>query len=122
MVPIRDMKTHKHLPGVKCGNMGPKLGYTDKDNGWLVLDKVRIPKENMLSRFMAVDEDNSISIRGDLRMLYSTMMKVRNIIVIATKVMYLISLTITIRYSIVRRQFKNVSGTKEETQLIDYQT
>lgn len=31
-------------------------------------------------------------------------------------------LTIALRYSVVRRQFKNISGQKEETQLLDYQT
>jgi len=30
-------------------------------------------------------------------------------------------LTIAVRYSIVRRQFRNISGKPEETQLIDYQ-
>ena len=35
LVQIRDIKSHKHMPGIKSGDMGPKLGYWSKDNGWL---------------------------------------------------------------------------------------
>ena len=34
LVPIRDFETHKHLPGVKTGDMGPKLGWNTADNAW----------------------------------------------------------------------------------------
>jgi acyl-CoA oxidase len=34
MVRLRDLSTFKHLPGVKTGDMGPKIGYHCKDNGW----------------------------------------------------------------------------------------
>ena len=33
------------MPGVKCGDMGPKLGFHNKDNGWLSFDQVRIPRD-----------------------------------------------------------------------------
>ena len=35
IVNIRDIQTHKRMPGVMCGDIGPKLGYESKDNGWL---------------------------------------------------------------------------------------
>jgi acyl-CoA oxidase len=41
---IRDRDTHKHMPGIKTGDMGPKFGYGSKDNGWMTLDNVRIPR------------------------------------------------------------------------------
>ena len=44
LVQIRDRDTHKHMPGVKCGDMGPKFGFQLKDNGWLTFDNVRIPR------------------------------------------------------------------------------
>ena len=69
---------------------------------------------------MKIDADGTMSIQGDPRMLYSTMLKVRNILVISSKVLLSVALVIGIRYSIVRRQFKNISGQKVETQLIDY--
>lgn len=48
VVQIRHQDTHKYMPGVQCGDMGPKFGYHGKDNGWLTMDNVRIPRENML--------------------------------------------------------------------------
>jgi acyl-CoA oxidase len=44
LVQIRDLDTHKYMPGVECGDMGPKLGYHSKDNGWLIMKNVRIPR------------------------------------------------------------------------------
>jgi hypothetical protein len=64
---------------------------------------------------MKVGEDGSVEIQGDMRMLYSTMLKVRNMIVVSSKYAYIFCLTAAIRYSLVRRQFKNISGKKEET-------
>jgi len=26
------------MPGIKTGDIGPKLGYTGKDNGWATFD------------------------------------------------------------------------------------
>lgn len=45
IVQIRHLDTHKHMPGVKTGDMGPKFGYQSKDNGWMTLDHVRIKKD-----------------------------------------------------------------------------
>ena len=45
MVQIRDTETHKYMPGCICGDMGPKLGFLSKDNGWLTLKDVRIPRD-----------------------------------------------------------------------------
>jgi len=122
LVQLRDRDTHKHMPGVKTGDLGPKLGFTDKDNGWCTFDKVRIPRDQMLQKFVSVDRDGTFSIEGDMRELYGVMMLIRTGIVYKTKYYLARALTIGIRYSVVRRQFKNISGRKEETQLIDYQT
>lgn len=100
--------------------MGPKLGYAGKDNGWMVLDKVRIPRNQMLQRFIAVDRDGSVSIQGDMRVLYSTMLFIRVMLLSGSRHYLSLGLTIGLRYSVVRRQFKNISGKKEETQLLDY--
>ena len=45
---IRDLDTHKHMPGVTTGNLGPKFGYLDKDNGWMTLNHVRVPRSQLL--------------------------------------------------------------------------
>jgi len=40
------------MKGIKTGDIGPKLGYHGKDNGWATFDQVRIPRENMLQKFV----------------------------------------------------------------------
>ena len=97
------MDTHKYMPGVECGDMGPKLGYHGKDNGWLQMKNVRIPRSNMLQRFINVDREGSVSITGDLRILYSTMLYIR-VSIINNGFKYLArTLLIGLRYSAVRR-------------------
>ena len=34
MVQLRDVDTFNHRPGVLTGDLGPKIGYVSKDNGW----------------------------------------------------------------------------------------
>jgi acyl-CoA oxidase len=77
IVQTRDLDTHRYMPGIKCGEMGPKFGYNSKDNGWMTLDHVRIPRLNMPMRFTKVDRDGTFSIEADTRLIYSTMLKTR---------------------------------------------
>lgn len=34
IVPLRNLDTHQLLPGVTAGDIGPKIGYNNMDNGW----------------------------------------------------------------------------------------
>ncbi len=34
MVQMRDLNTHEPLPGFEMGDIGPKVGYHSKDNGF----------------------------------------------------------------------------------------
>jgi len=110
VVQIRSLEDHKHMPGVKSGDMGPKFGYHGKDNGWLTFDHVRIPRNQMLQRFIRVDRSGEVSVQGDLRVLYSTMVMIRAMIISGSSKILSVALTIGLRYSAVRRQFKNISG------------
>tara|TARA_B110000285_G_C14846253_1_gene477743 strand:+ start:149 stop:346 length:198 start_codon:yes stop_codon:yes gene_type:complete len=65
--------------------MGPKLGYVGKDNGWGTFDQVRIPRENMLAKFIQVDREGTFSIEGDLREMYAVMMFIRNGLIVKTR-------------------------------------
>jgi acyl-CoA oxidase len=38
MVQLRDVDTFKHVKGIKTGDLGPKIGYNSKDNGWATFD------------------------------------------------------------------------------------
>lgn len=51
IVPIRDLATHKLLPGVVVGDCGPKNGLNGIDNGFLYFSSVRVPYDNLLDRF-----------------------------------------------------------------------
>jgi acyl-CoA oxidase len=44
LLQIRSLENHRHLPGIDSGDLGPKVGYLSKDNGWLTLVNVRIPR------------------------------------------------------------------------------
>ena len=42
ITPIRDLETHKPLPGVTIGDIGPKFGYNGVDNGFLRFEYVKL--------------------------------------------------------------------------------
>lgn len=77
MVQIRHPDTHEALPGIEVGDIGGKFGYFSKDNGFMLLHNVRIPRKNMLMKYAHVDAEGNFEIRGDLRILYSTMLAIR---------------------------------------------
>mmetsp|Transcript_29542 Transcript_29542/g.45009 ORF Transcript_29542/g.45009 Transcript_29542/m.45009 type:complete len:92 (+) Transcript_29542:702-977(+) len=89
--------------GVECGDMGPKLGLNMKDNGWLTLHQVRIPRSHLLCRFKTVSPDGTFSKTGDVRYMYAVILKGRVGVAAAQKWVMLQALTITLRYSVVRR-------------------
>lgn len=103
IVQIRDRDTHKHMPGIKTGEIGPKFGYAGKDNGWMTMDSVRIPRSQMLQRFLGVDRDGSIQMGDNPKIMFSVMMNIRTEIVLSTKYAYMFLLVLAIRYSVVRR-------------------
>mmetsp|Transcript_37598 Transcript_37598/g.27721 ORF Transcript_37598/g.27721 Transcript_37598/m.27721 type:complete len:163 (+) Transcript_37598:819-1307(+) len=77
----------------------------------------------MLMKFVEVDREGSFSLKGDLRILYSTMMFTRCEIVQGAPFALSVGLQIAARYSAVRRQFANVDAQKGvERRIIDYQT
>lgn len=102
--------------------MGPKMGYNSKNNGWCTFDHVRIPRDQLLMKYTRVDRDGSFSVQGDTRVLYSVMMEIRMRLIYWSGGALLRSLLIALRYSVVRRQFKNNATGKEETKILDYQT
>ena len=65
------------LKGVQVGDLGAKLSYGSKDNGWLIFNQKRIPRTNMLMRFAGIDNEGNFEIRGDLRALYQIMVAIR---------------------------------------------
>lgn len=97
----------KPLKGVDVGDIGPKIGFPSKDNGYLLMDNVRIPRKYMLSKFTSVDKNGNVTSQGNPKVAYATMMEIRKHISTGYPKIYAVAITIAARYSIFRRQFKN---------------
>ena len=121
LVPLRDRATHEPLPGVTVGDLGPKLGYNVMDNGFLRLDRVRIPRRYMAMRYAKVDAAGRYSrVSGPSEQIaYLTMMQVRELIVRNAGRSLGKALTIAVRYGLLRRQGFTADGAAEH-QLLDY--
>lgn len=103
LVQLRDTDTWKFVKGVKCGDMGTKMGYNAKNNGWCTFDNVRIPREQMLMRFAEVDREGNFSVKGDIRVLYVSMSNIRFKLIPHSFDYLSRGLTIALRYSVIRR-------------------
>ena len=58
LVPIRDQNMDL-MPGVKCRDMGIKIGVNGVDNAILRFTNVRIPRVNILSKYCDVDAEGN---------------------------------------------------------------
>ncbi|KAJ8788081.1 hypothetical protein J1605_022642 [Eschrichtius robustus] len=105
IVPIRSLKDHSPLPGITVGDIGPKMDFDHSDNGFLQLDHVRVPRENMLSRFAQVLPDGTYIKLGTAKSNYLSMVVVR-VDILSDEVIPLLqkACVIAIRYSVIRRQ------------------
>ncbi|GAB3944541.1 acyl-CoA dehydrogenase [Kribbella albertanoniae] len=123
LVPIRD-EDGTALPGVTLSDCGPKLGLNGVDNGRIVFDNVRVPREALLDRYAQVDADGNYhsEIENPDRRFFTMLgtlvqgrVSVGGAAISASKV----ALEIAIRYAAQRRQF-GAPGSDEETLLLDY--
>ena len=120
MVELRNPEDWKLRPGVECGDIGPKFGYTSKDNGYAIFNHVRIPRTNMLMGLCEVNKDGKVSLKGDPRVMYSVMMYIRMLIIRECGNVSMNAATIAMRYASVRRQFANQVGSPEERTILNY--
>ncbi|PVU85393.1 hypothetical protein BB561_006948 [Smittium simulii] len=120
IVPIRSMLDHSPLAGVTVGDIGPKLGYNTMDNGFLSLNKVRVPRFNLLQKYITVSRDGAVSRPANInpRITYSTMVFVRANIAANMGRQLAKGVTIAVRYTSVRRQFGELG--QPETPVLDY--
>ena len=124
IVPLRD-KDGTILPGVRIEDCGMKMGLNGVDNGRIWFDQVNIPKENLLDRFVQIDEHGNfqtpIPNRGRrfftmLGTLVGGRIGIPKSALSAAKT----GLTIAIKYANHRRQFGPKDG--KEVLILDYQT
>ena len=73
----------------------------------------------MLGRFNEVTPEGKFISKGDSRIAYATMMKIRLFISVICPRIYGVIITIAARYAIFRKQFKGKNG---QIKIIDYQT
>ena len=123
VVQLRFLEDHSVLPGIKLGFIGPKMGYDAIDNGFLIFNKVHIPRENMLMKYSQVSRDGKYCRlqRDSEKLTYISMVQTRAFIVFAASRDLSKACTIAIRYSAVRRQGK-LDESKPEVQVLDYKT
>ncbi|XP_076175470.1 acyl-coenzyme A oxidase 1 [Ptiloglossa arizonensis] len=121
IVQLRDENTHKPLPGIKIGEIGTKLGMNATNNGFLGFESVRIPRENMLMKNSKILEDGTYVRALNDKLTYGTMMFVRVVLVHDIASYLSKAVTITTRYSAVRRQ-SQINLDEPEAQIINYVT
>lgn len=125
LVPIRDEEGND-LPGVTTSDCGLKGGLPGVDNGRIMFDQVRIPRENLLNRYADVAEDGTYSseIENPSRRFFTTLgTLVRGRVSVggAAAAAARVALSIAVRYAEQRRQFAD-PDTGEETVLMDYRS
>ncbi len=125
LVPIRD-ELGADLPGVTTYDDGLKGGLPGVDNGRIVFDQVRIPRENLLNRYADVSPDGTYDseIENPSRRFFTTLgtlvrgrVSVGGAAAAGTRV----ALSIAVRYALARRQFAD-PDTGDETLLMDYRS
>jgi acyl-CoA oxidase len=108
VVQVRDLKTHQPLENIHVGDIGPKFGYNTMDNGFLLLNKVKIPHVNMLSKFSGVDPKTNKYVRpASASLVYGTLTWVRSHIVLEAGAVLARGVTIATRYTTIRKQFQD---------------
>ena len=122
IVPLRDKKTHKLFPGVLVGDCGPKNGNNEIDNGFILLDKVRIPVENLLNRISGIDKEGNFynTVKTEDKRFGTHLGALsggRFMISLNGTTTALGALAIGVRYSCLRRQF-NTPPSEVENLLI----
>lgn len=119
LIRIRDQENHRPLRGVEIGDIGPKLNFNTKDNGFIRFHHFRVPKDALFGKFYDVSPDGQFTKKGNEKILYSGMMSMRSALNVVAIRMLSSSVAIATRYSVVRTQFKNEKGV--ERPLADYQ-
>ncbi|KAI7348919.1 hypothetical protein D0862_07008 [Hortaea werneckii] len=126
VVQIRDMKTHKPLPGIAVGDIGPKYGYAPMDNGYMLFDHVHVPHSAMLSRYSWIDPNTcTYSKPANPAVVYGSLTAVRASIIMHARLIMARAVTVAVRYTCVRRQFQDRDSKDKdapELSVLDYPT
>jgi acyl-CoA oxidase len=126
IVQIRDEKTHQPLEGIVVGDIGPKYGYTSMDNGYMLFNNFRVPHNALLSRYAKVDpKTGAFRKEGHPAVVYGSLTNVRATIVMHARLILARAVTIAVRYTSIRKQFKDRDAPGDsvpEMAVLDYPT
>jgi acyl-CoA oxidase len=111
------------MPGVWIGDCGRKAGLNGVDNGRLMFDHVRVPREALLNRYGDVAPDGTYTspIESPSRRFFTmlgTLIRGRISVAGAAGSATKVALGIALRYGQRRRQFADPGG--EENLILDY--
>uniref|UniRef100_M4C1G3 Acyl-coenzyme A oxidase n=1 Tax=Hyaloperonospora arabidopsidis (strain Emoy2) TaxID=559515 RepID=M4C1G3_HYAAE len=120
LVQIRSMHDHMPLPGIKVGDIGPKVGFNAVDNGYCAFHKIRVPRENMLMRYAKVLSDGTFVKPQSDKLVYLTMVRIRAYLIETLATLMGAAATICTRFSAARIQGRT-PDLKGEFQVLDYQ-
>ena len=123
VVPIRD-ENGDDLPGVTTSDCDYKGGLPGVDNGRIMFDQVRVPRENLLNKFADVAPDGTYSseIENSNRRFFTmlgTLVRGRVTVGGSAAQAARVALDIAVRYALQRRQFK-APGEDREVPIMDY--
>jgi acyl-CoA oxidase len=123
LVPIRDADG-RPCPGVTISDCGRKAGLNGVDNGRLVFDSVRVPRQALLNRYGDVAEDGTYTspIDNQNRRFFTmlgTLVRGRVSVAGSAASATQSALAIAVRYAERRRQFE-APGRDGEIVLLDY--
>jgi acyl-CoA oxidase len=126
VVPIRDMKTLQTFPGVTILDMGTKLGLNGLDNGVMMFDNYRIPRDCLLNKTgdVTIDGKYKTPFKDPSKRFGASLGNLsaaRSGIIPMCSAHMCNALPIAIRYSAVRRQFGNSENSSMELPVIEYQ-
>lgn len=125
VVPIRD-EDGADLPGVTTSDCHYKGGLPGVDNGRIVFDHVRVPRENLLNKYADVAADGTYTspIENPNRRFFTmlgTLIRGRVTVGGSAAAATRVALDIAVRYALQRRQFSAPDGGDDDEILImDY--
>ena len=127
IVQLRD-ENFLPLKGVRVGDLGMKVGDNANDTGFLILENIRVPRDNLLSKYKRVSREGKYEVvaNTDPKVHYTTMIQTRAMMCNTSAGRLAQASTIAVRYSNVRVQGfvdtnPGVSYQTQEKQVIDHQ-
>ena len=122
LMQIRHLRTHKPVEGAFLGEIGPKMGLESLDSGYSRYEFVTIPKISLLNRFWDITNEGKYQKKFEpITMLSIVHASARVNTIKAIWAQLASALTISLRYSSIRKQFSSPKIPSQELPIIDYQ-